>query len=87
MVMMIVLLHVISALSSVMLAALAWFWPSRRLLHGSAVLCGVMLASGTYLVWSRHLAIAHACLAGVTYLSLIILLLVADYRRLATAIK
>ena len=66
---MIILLHVIIALTSIVSTTLLAFIPSRLKMGVSFGLIGATLASGTYLVISTHSSLVSSCLTGLAYLS------------------
>lgn len=80
---MILILHIIIALSS--LAATTWLaiWPSKRKMYFSYALIALTLASGTYLVISLHSPLLSSCVSGLTYLALALSGVVVGYYRLA----
>lgn len=65
--MIIVLLHVIIALSSIAFTTVTFFMPSARKIQIANGLVAATLVSGTYLVWSSHSSIIEACLMGLAY--------------------
>ena len=65
---MIVLFHVLVALSSIVLSTYLFFRPSHTGLHVSYGLIGLTLASGTVLVVSQPVHILQTCISGVFYL-------------------
>lgn len=66
---MILLVHILIALSSLAVTAAVCIWPSRRLLQSSALLIALTLGSGTYLVMSLHTALLSACVSGLAFLA------------------
>ncbi len=79
---MIIILHIMSALVSLLMASYLLFKPSKRLFKTTNTLTVTTVASGTYLVWSRHSSILSACMAGLVYLSLISISLFLTHARL-----
>ncbi|MEO5950045.1 MAG: hypothetical protein ABIQ04_01210 [Candidatus Saccharimonadales bacterium] len=65
---MIVFLHVLIALSSIILTTYAFFRPSRKLLNASYAFIGLTLASGIYMVVQSPSHMLEACSIGVFYL-------------------
>ena len=65
---MILLTHIIIALSSICVTTGLAFWPSLAKLRLSAVMIGLTLASGTYLVISMHSPLLSSCMTGLLYL-------------------
>lgn len=69
---MIVLLHVLIALSSVAWTTYLNFAPSRRKFYAAYGLIGATLASGTYLVISTHSPLLSSCVTGLVYLGIVL---------------
>ncbi|HVW22929.1 MAG TPA: hypothetical protein VHB51_00335 [Candidatus Saccharimonadales bacterium] len=67
---MIILLHVLCALSSLVATTWAAFAPSKTKLRVGYSLTAMTLASGTYLVISLHAPLLSSCETGLIYLSL-----------------
>ncbi len=80
---MLVLIHVIIALSSLGLATHLFFSPSRRKFHVSYGLVAATLISGTYLVYTSGAHILQACTTGLLYLGLVFLAIAAARHKLA----
>jgi fumarate reductase subunit C len=83
---MIIVLHVIIALSSIAFTTVTFFMPSSLKINIAASLVAATLASGTYLVWSSHSRIIEACLMGLFYTAGVTYGIVAAQRKL-TAIE
>lgn len=82
---MLILLHVSSALGSVIIGGLAWLTPSVAKLRAVYGLIALTLASGSYLVWTMHAPMVQSCLSGVIYLAFVLFETFAARQRLATA--
>jgi len=80
---MLVLSHVVIALSSVFFAAYSLFSPSQNKLKVSYGLTTATLATGTYLVISTHSPLLQSCTTGLAYLAIIFSLIAVTRRRLA----
>ena len=80
---MLVVLHVILALSSVAYSSFLLIAPSKTRFYATYGLVGGTLATGTYLTISTHTPILKACLTGLVYISVIVVLVVAAQRRFA----
>lgn len=65
---MILLFHVIIALSSLLYTTYAFLSPSKPKLYTSYSLVALTLASGTYLVLSTHTRLLPSCMTGLIYL-------------------
>lgn len=78
---MLILLHVLIALSSLVLTTANAAIPSRRRLHASYALIVATLVSGTYLVISLHAPMLHSCMMGLAYLGVAFTgVLITQYR-------
>jgi hypothetical protein len=78
---MVLVLHILIALSSIAVSSLALADPSVNKLRLSYGLVAATLASGTYLVISTHARILSACITGLAYTGLVLSLIsVARYR-------
>lgn len=80
---MILLAHIIIALTSIAFSTYAFFKPSEAKFRISYVLVAAVLASGTYLVWLNPATLTHLCTTGLIYLGAVTVLLVAAHRKLA----
>lgn len=79
---MVILIHIIIALSSIIIATLAFFKPSSRTLIISYGFIIATIASGTYLLITVPSHILQSCLTGLGYLTVISLVMVATHVRL-----
>ena len=82
---MILLLHIIIALSSIGFSTYVIFSPSRSKLWVGYGLTTATIVSGTYLVISTHAQMLQACMTGLAYLGFVSLELAIAHRRLAKA--
>lgn len=80
---MILLLHLIVALSSLVASTTAYVMPSKTRLRITYGLVGLTLASGTYLVWSTHSPLLSSCVSGLVYVAVVMTGIVAAQRKLA----
>ncbi len=80
---MVLLLHIVSALSSLVFSSYAYFQPSERLLRLSYGLVGITLASGTFLVLSQSVNILSVCLSGLLYIVVVAVSLVLARQKMA----
>lgn len=69
---MIVLLHVLIAISSVAWTTHLYFAPTRRKFYAAYGLIAATLASGTYLVISTHSPLLSSCVTGLIYLGVVL---------------
>jgi hypothetical protein len=81
--MMIVLVHVIIALSSMAYTTYLFISPAKVKFYISYALIGLTLASGTYLVLSTHSRLLPACEAGLFYLVIVTAGVTAAHRKLS----
>jgi hypothetical protein len=79
---MIVLLHVIIALSSIVLASYTFFKPSTKKLFVSYGLMIATVASGTYLLVGMGADILRTCLSGLLYLTVTLIVTIATHIRI-----
>lgn len=68
---MMLLLHILIALSSIILSGLAYVRPSQQRLTASYGLVAATLATGTYLVVAQPTHLASACISGLIYLGVV----------------
>jgi hypothetical protein len=79
---MIVLIHVIIAISSIVFSGYTFFSPSKNKLKISGLLITLTLGSGTYLVIRLHANMVSSCLSGLMYLTLVTAATIGAYRKL-----
>ena len=79
---MLILIHVIIALSSIALSTVSGFSPSHSRINLSYALIAATLASGTYLVISLHTAMLRACATGLVYLAVALSGVIIGQRKL-----
>lgn len=88
---MIILIHVIIAITSIIVASFALFSPSLRKLFVSYGLILGTVATGTYLLISFPSHILESCLMGITYVTIVSFMTIAAHVRLqkrtAVAVK
>ncbi len=80
---MIILLHVLTALASMVYTSYLFIAPSKSKFKVAYSLVGLTLLSGTYLVVSRHSPLLQACTTGLVYLGAVSLGIVAAHRKLS----
>lgn len=80
---MLVLLHVIIALTSVVLAIFAHIAPSQLRLRLAAALLVSTILSGSYLVITMHTGMLSACTMGLFYTSGMLAALLSSRHKLA----
>lgn len=84
---MIVLLHVLIALSSIVAVSIAYALPSRIKLRISYVTIAATLFSGTYLVVLAPSHMVQACTAGLAYTAVVLVGIVATRLKLARLVQ
>ncbi len=80
---MIILLHVIVALTSLGYTTFVFVRPSHRGLHINYALVATTVASGTYVAWSTHARMLQACVSGLLYMGIVAFGLVSARSKLA----
>lgn len=80
---MILLAHIVIALTSIVLAGVTYIRPSRAKLTTSYILAGATLASGTYLIIGAPSHFVSACATGFIYLGIVLSFILAAQRKLA----
>jgi hypothetical protein len=84
---MIVLLHVLIALSSVVYTSHLFFRPTKRNFRVSYGLIGSTFATGIYLVWTTHSPLLQSCIAGLAYLAVVSFGIAVAQRKVAAHAK
>jgi hypothetical protein len=82
---MVLLTHIVIALTSIIVTSWAFFVPSQAKLRATYVLAGLTLVSGTFLVVSAKAHLVQACATGLVYLAIVSFGIVATERKLASA--
>ena len=78
---MVVILHVLMALTSMAWTTFLLFAPTKQRFYISYALIGLTFVSGTYLVISTHAGLLRSCITGLTYLAIVAAgVLLARYR-------
>ncbi len=80
---MVLVAHIVIALSSLAVATHLLFSPSQRKFRMSYGLVGLTLLTGITLVWMHPAHLAQACVSGLIYLSAVFAMMVAAHHRLA----
>jgi hypothetical protein len=81
---MIILIHVLIALSSIVVTTFTAFLPSTLRLRVGAALIGATLVTGTYLVIHLHSPLMSSCVTGLAYLAITLAGMAVGQYRLAT---
>ncbi|HET8884262.1 MAG TPA: hypothetical protein VFM68_02220 [Candidatus Saccharimonadales bacterium] len=83
---MVLLIHIIIAISSVAYTTLLLIQPSHTKLRVSYALVAATLASGTYLTILNPAQMLHTCMAGLVYASLVTTgIMIARHKMIRTA--
>ena len=80
---MLLLIHVLLAITSLIVATSALAAPSLRKIHTNYVVAAATLVSGTYLVLQSHAPLVSACTSGIVYISFVVAMTVAAHIRLS----
>ena len=80
---MVLLIHIIVALSSLAVSTASYVRPAKQLLQTSYALIGLTLASGTYLVLSTSAHLLQSCVTGLVYVGAVSVIVVGARRKLA----
>lgn len=83
---MIVLLHVLIALSSVAIASFTYFKPTTRRLAVSYGFIIATVGSGTFLILSASSNILKSCLVGLLYVTAVSVVTIATHIRVRKAV-
>jgi hypothetical protein len=81
--MMLLLIHILSALGGIGLTTYSYLAPSVTKIRYSYGLVLLTIASGTIIIVKNHLSILSICLSGLLYVGFTVSGLVAASRRLA----
>jgi hypothetical protein len=82
---MILLSHILIALTSIGYTTYVFFAPSQNKLRISYALVALTIGSGTLLTISSHARILDACVSGLTYTGIVSVGILLAQRKLATA--
>ncbi len=73
--------HIVIALSSITYSVYLFLQPSKRKFNVTYGLIGSTFATGTVLVIATHSSLTSACIAGITYLAVVMVAIIpARYR-------
>jgi len=81
---MLLVTHIVIALTSVLYSGLVWLRPSRTRLYGSYAMLGLTVVSGTALVVLTHAPMLQSCMTGLFYICLTLAGIVLASHKLAT---
>ena len=82
---MVILFHIIVALSSILYTAFLYFSPKRNKFVVSSTLIAATVISGTYLAITTHSHIVSTCIAGLIYFAIVLPMFFAASTKLATS--
>jgi hypothetical protein len=81
---MLLITHIVCALSSLVLTGYLFFRPSKSLLNVDYILAAVTVGTGVYLIWSAGSShVVSGTISGLTYLALVLVGIVVVQRKLA----
>jgi len=80
---MLLIAHIIIALSSLVAAGFALLKPSTRRLRTSYILVGLTVATGTVLTVQLPAHLLHTCVTGLVYLGVVFTAIIAARLKLA----
>ena len=83
----IVLIHVIIALSSVGIASFSYFKPTLKRLYTSYGFIVATIASGTFLILTTSGSILRSCLTGLFYVTVVSIITIATHVRVRKLAK
>lgn len=79
---MVILIHIIIALASIVLASYTFFKPSLNKLYVSYGMMVATVGSGTYLLVAAQASILHTCLSGLAYVTITLAITIATHMRI-----
>ncbi len=80
---MLLLIHIILAISGIVFATYSAFAPSKKRLAISYALTIATLISAGFVVLASHTSFGHACLSGLAYLGVVSVGIVIAQKRMA----
>lgn len=80
---MLLISHILIALTSLLTAGLAFFKPTTKRLRISYVLVGLTVASGSVLIVERPAHMVQSCTTGLVYLAVVFAAIIAAHYKLA----
>ena len=81
---MILIAHIIIAITSLVLSSLSFLKPSQAKIKGSYIMLALTMISGTVLVYLTPGHILESCLVGLAYVGTTLVLVISANRKLAT---
>lgn len=80
---MIILLHILIAISSIVLTTITYLSPSKRKLTTSYISVGLTLLSGTYMVIATQTSLLRVCISGLAYTAVMLVALASVRAKLS----
>lgn len=84
---MVILVHVISALASLVAATVSYFYPTQAKLRATMAATAIAIATGTYLIVTTATQMLHSCLMGLAFVGIVGFMLTATQRKLVKQTK
>ena len=82
---MVLIFHILVAVTSVMYTTYVYFFPSATKLTATYVFTGITFATGTLLVFINPESLTHTCIVGIVYLAGMFYGILAVRKKLAKA--
>jgi hypothetical protein len=82
---MVLSIHIIVAITSLVIGGIAAFRPGRRVLSTNYAFIAATFASGILLIIQQPVHLAAACMSGLAYLAVVAVLTIIAHRRLVRA--
>lgn len=83
---MVLLFHIVVAISSLVFSGYVFFYPSKQKLNIAYILVALMLSSGFFLVLSKPSHLVSACVSGLIYLGLVLPAIVSARHKLGSIV-
>lgn len=80
---MVLIIHIIAALSSVGLTGINYIWPSKVRMKVDYGLVALTLVTAVYLIWTNPKDLISSCISGVTYFTIVLIGILATQRKMA----
>lgn len=84
---MLLVIHILIAISSIILTTYTYLHPSKSKLNFSYILAALTIMTGSYLIFIKPAHMVQSCMAGVTYLGFVTLAIVAARKKLAKIVS
>jgi hypothetical protein len=80
---MVLVIHILASLSSVALTGVNYIWPSKIRMKVDFGLVVVTLVTAIYLIWTNPKDLVSSCVSGITYLTIVLIGILATQRKIA----